>query len=143
MSMCVCFSSASNFTALPPRFARRLLRGVSMSMRSSSILGDVSVAFLADYSFVAAPSRTTSTTRVDNSAAFAHSSAIDTPSMMTSTTLGVDSTLAYSVFCNTPRRTEMVPSSSVLLTASKAGKHPLMILVQGSGYLDKFLTVPR
>jgi hypothetical protein len=103
-----------------------------MSMRSLSILGDVSVAFVADSSFVAAPSRTTSTTRVDNSAAFAHSSAIDTPSMMTSTTLGVDSTLAYSVFCNTPR-TVMLPSSSVLSMASKAGKHPLMIL-RGSGY---------
>jgi hypothetical protein len=38
---------------LPSRFARRLLRGESMSMKSLSIIGDVSVAFVADSSCAA------------------------------------------------------------------------------------------
>ncbi len=61
--------------------------------------------------------------------------------MMTSTTQGEDSALADSLFCDTPR-TVMLPSSSVLSTASNAGKHRLMML-QGSGYLDNFMTMPR
>jgi hypothetical protein len=83
---------------LSSRFARHFLRGESMSMRSLSKLGDAYVAVVADPAFVAALSRTTSC-----------ESAIDTPSMMTLTTLGEDSALADSVFCNFPR-TVMLPS---------------------------------